>query len=193
MLLKNKIKIFNNFLIKIIEKNKNFKIFKYRKLNQNNFFKKIKKINIKKILELFSGNSNILKKIKNKNLKIINSVDIFLKKKNKIKKIFYKKNFKIKILKKNIIKNLKKNFFDLIILNPPYISYKNKNIKTNIKFEPLESLTDFNKGIYFYKKIKYYLNYYKNKFKYLLIEFNIKKFFFIKKNILKKIKIINKC
>lgn len=192
MLLKNKVKNYNNFIIKIIDKNKNYKIFNYRKLNKNNIFKKIKKIYIKKILELFSGNSKILKKIKNKNLKIINSIDIFLNKKKNIKNFFYKKNIKIKIFKKNIIKNFKKKIFDLIILNPPYINYKNKNIKTKIKFEPLESLTDFNNGIYFYKKIKFYLDYYKNKFKYLLIEFNIKKKYLLKK-IFKKIKIINKC
>ncbi|WGH25044.1 MAG: HemK family protein methyltransferase [Candidatus Shikimatogenerans bostrichidophilus] len=137
------------------------------------------------------------------------------------KKILYKtkKNFllnkiynNIKFYKFNILNNKKKYkmflkkipSFDLIISNPPYISFYNyyKYIKTNIFYEPYKSIFVLNNDvIIFYKKImlyfyKYKLN--KNGIIYFEISNEIKKkiILFLRKkfnsnNIIKFIKDIN--
>lgn len=170
MIVKKKNNEYKFFLKKIIEKKYKKNIFNYR--GGGGTINKIK--NIKNILEIFSGDGLISYKIfKKEKIKFINIIDISYCSLKKSIKIFKKK---IKIIKKNIIKNFKKKKFDLLIINPPYISYKNKNIKTKIKFEPIESLTDFKNGYYFYKKIKNNLNFYLKSFKYFLFEiFNKKK------------------
>ncbi|MDH3004907.1 MAG: HemK family protein methyltransferase [Candidatus Shikimatogenerans sp. JK-2022] len=168
--------------------------------------KQKKKINI---LDICSGSGCISiylkKKIKNSNIYCIdNKKKIILKsKENFLKNKIYKDVF---FLRFNILNNKKKykNFlkklpdFDLIVSNPPYISYKKyyKFKKTNILKEPKKSIFVFNKDeIIFYKKIL--LNFYKKKLKkngvlYFEISNNIKKkiFFFLKKKIKDKIKII---
>ncbi|WP_259292979.1 hypothetical protein [Candidatus Nasuia deltocephalinicola] len=113
MLLKKKAinikKIINTFINKKITK----KIIKI-----------IKKLKKKYLIEIYSGNNYISKNIK-KYFKIFKIISIEINNSIKSKYNLWK------IIKKstNKIKNIKKNKYNLILLNPPYIKYKNLNLK----------------------------------------------------------------
>ncbi|BDT61478.1 MAG: hypothetical protein RDO_0060 [Flavobacteriales endosymbiont of Rhyzopertha dominica] len=164
---------------------------------------KNKKLNI---LDICSGSGcisiSIKKNIYNCNIYCIeNNKKILYKSK---KNFFYNKIFNnIYFYKFNILNNKKryKKFFkklplfDIIISNPPYVSYKEyyKYINKNIIYEPYNSIfVNNNDEILFYKKIL--LNFYKKKLKnngiiYFEISNNIKNkiLLFLKKKINNKI------
>ncbi len=130
MLLKKKT---NNKKIKKVFTNKNI---------TKKIIKIIKKLKKKYLMEIYSGNNYILKNIK-KYFKIFKIISI------EADKLIKNKYDLWKIIKKNSnkIKNIKKKKYNLILLNPPYIKYKNLNLK-KIKKQPIKSLTDFeNKNI----------------------------------------------
>ncbi|WP_420896070.1 methyltransferase [Candidatus Nardonella dryophthoridicola] len=161
----NKIFILNKYIIKLINDYPIEYIFKKVnffsiniKINNNIFIPRIEtellinfinnyiiKNNIYKILDIGTG-SGIIPIIllkNNKNLYInaidINLYSIIISRINAKKILTIKNNKKIKfilydILKYHIINNIK---YDIIISNPPYISYKNLNIcSNNIFYEP---------------------------------------------------------
>ncbi|WGH26136.1 MAG: HemK family protein methyltransferase [Candidatus Shikimatogenerans bostrichidophilus] len=154
--------------------------------------KKKKKLNI---LDICTGSGcisiYIKKNICNSNLFVIDySNKILLKAKKNF--LYNKLNINnIKFIKFNILNNKikykilfkKLPYFDIIISNPPYISYKEyyKYINKNIIYEPYKSIFVLNNdNIIFYKKIM--LNFYKKKlFKNGIIYFEISNF--IKKKI----------
>ncbi|WGH27680.1 MAG: HemK family protein methyltransferase [Candidatus Shikimatogenerans bostrichidophilus] len=165
------------------------------KENINN--NKIKKLNI---LDICTGSGcisiNIKKKLYNCNIYSLDySNKILLKTKknfiyNKIKKNIFFYKFNILNNKKKYKKFLKKlPYFDIIISNPPYISYKMyyKYINKNIIYEPLKSIfVLYNDEIIFYKKIMLFFfkkKLIKNGIIYFEISKNIKNkiYFFLKK------------
>ncbi|BEH03867.1 hypothetical protein NDNC_0330 [Candidatus Nasuia deltocephalinicola] len=131
--------------------------FKNR-IETKNIIKKIKNEKKKYILELYSGNNYI-----------INSI---IKKYNWFKKILKEKNQKLKIIKKykkiKINNNIKKKKYNLILINPPYIKYKSKNLKKNI-FENILAFTEFKNNIKIKNKLLF-KNFFKKKSK-LIIEY----------------------
>ncbi|AGS33260.1 putative protein-(Glutamine-N5) methyltransferase [Candidatus Nasuia deltocephalinicola str. NAS-ALF] len=129
----------------MLKKNKKFKkiknIFK-NKLITKKIIKIFKKIELKNIVEFYSGNNYIINSL----LKIQYFLKlIYIEKFNKLKK---KNNFLFNKIKKlnykgeKKIKNNKKIFFNFIIFNPPYLNYKNKNIKKCF-FEKLDFINNF--------------------------------------------------
>ncbi|WGH27164.1 MAG: HemK family protein methyltransferase [Candidatus Shikimatogenerans bostrichidophilus] len=161
-----------------------------------------KKLNI---IDICTGSGciaiNIKKKLYNSNIYLLDySNKILLK----AKKNFYYNKIKcnnIKFIKFNILNKKKKYnkllkklpFFDIIISNPPYISYKMyyKYINKNIIYEPYKSIfVLYNDDIIFYKKIMFY--FYKKKLnKNGILYFEITKKIKKKINIFLKKKFIN--
>jgi len=68
----------------------------------------------------------------------------------------------INFIKSDLFENLKEKKYDIIISNPPYISYDEKIMESVYKYEPHLALFAEDNGLYFYKKIlneaKNYLN-----------------------------------
>ncbi len=156
----------------LIKKNntKKLKNIFLNKIITKKIIKIIKKSKKKNLIEIYSGNNYILKSIK-KNFKTFKVISVELNK-------YIKKKYNIwKIIKinSNKTKNIKKKKYNLIILNPPYIKYKNINLK-KIKKEPVNSLTNFkNVGGLIKKIIKNTKKILKKKSK-IIIEFkNLKK------------------
>ncbi|WP_259286246.1 hypothetical protein [Candidatus Nasuia deltocephalinicola] len=150
---------FKNNIINIIFKKEDFKI-KLKIKNKKKF--KIKK-NIYVNLKYFF---NIIKKIKNKNikfyiknneLKIINNKIIYKIKKIKDEKVYYNKSLKKKeILKKNFFYINKKQIINIINLITPSIKKKNKlneNINFFIKKNILNISIIDNYQVYYYSII----------------------------------------
>ncbi|WP_259286018.1 hypothetical protein [Candidatus Nasuia deltocephalinicola] len=110
-------------LKKLINSKKIENIFKNKEITKK-VIKIIKKIKKKYLIEIYSGDNYILKNIK-KYFKIFKIISI------EINKIIKNKYNLWKLIKKNRnkIKNVKKKKYNLILLNPPYIRYKNLNLK----------------------------------------------------------------
>ena len=55
----------------------------------------------------------------------------------------------------NILKELPKNKYDIIVSNPPYIPFQEiNNLEHSVKYyDPLDALTDYSDGMNFYKRI----------------------------------------
>ncbi len=126
---------FKNNIINIVFKKEDFKI-KLKIKNKKNF--KIKKkiyINLKYFFNIIKKikNKNIKLYIKNNELKIINNKSIYKIKKIKNKKINYKRLKKEKNLKKNFFYIKKKQIINIIDLVRPSIKKKNK-LNENINF-----------------------------------------------------------
>ncbi len=152
---KNNIKkIENTFINKIITK-------KFIKITKN-----LKK---KYIIEIYSGNNYILKNIK-KHFKIFKTISIETNKLIKSKYNFWK----IIKINSNKIKNIKKKKYNLVLLNPPYIKYKNINLK-KIKKQPINSLTNFKKKNIIKKIFKIIKKILKKKSKIIIENKNLKK------------------
>ncbi|WP_259286148.1 hypothetical protein [Candidatus Nasuia deltocephalinicola] len=111
-------------LLKKINNNNKIKNIFINKISTKKIIKIIKNLKKKYLIEIYSGNKYILKNIKKyfKIFKII-SIEIskIIKNKYNLWKILNKKN--------NKTKNIKKKKYNLILLNPPYIKYKNLNLK----------------------------------------------------------------
>ncbi len=121
-------------------------------------------INPKKILDLCTGNGSIAIICSYMYPKSKIDASDICKKALKIAKINIKihKRKNIKLIISNIFKNIRKKY-DLIITNPPYISYKEINfLPKEYSYEPKISLFTKNNGLYIINKIinnfKNYLN-----------------------------------
>lgn len=150
----------------------NFNISKYTLIPRIDTEILVKKtlLKIKKyhslILDLGTGCGNISLSIAKNNPKIkIIGLD-YNKKAIKIaKKNSFLLNFKnVFFLYSNWFSAVKNIFFDIIVSNPPYISYSDVYLlKKNIFFEPFNSLLSNKRGLkeikYIIKKSKKYLNY----------------------------------
>ena len=64
--------------------------------------------------------------------------------------------FNIKFLNRDFILNFINSTFDLIVCNPPYISIEEySQLESTVKnYEPIDALTDFKDGLFFYKHIQ---------------------------------------
>ncbi|WP_259286217.1 hypothetical protein [Candidatus Nasuia deltocephalinicola] len=111
-------------LLKKVNNNKKIKrVFINKKITKK-IIKIIKKLKKKNLIEIYSGNNYTLKNIK-KYFKIFKVLSVELDK-------FIKNRYGLwKIIKKrsNKVKSIKKKKYNLILLNPPYIKYKNLNLK----------------------------------------------------------------
>ncbi|QJC37221.1 peptide chain release factor N(5)-glutamine methyltransferase [Enterobacteriaceae endosymbiont of Donacia thalassina] len=146
----------------------------------------LKKINfnIKKILDLGTGSGAISLAIASKyNFLNITAIDISQKiinlAKYNAKKLCINN---INFLVSNWFNKLKNNKFDIIISNPPYISYYEYSLlKKKLKFEPIKSLRSLNNGLadlnHIISKSKKYLNNYG----WLILEHGYKQEYFLKK------------
>jgi len=117
-------------------------------------FLKIKNFYPKKILDLGSGSGCIAIFLK----KFFENSDVFASDINKKACKITLKNSKINNLKINVIcTDLFSSFkekFDLIVSNPPYLSYNEyKNLSENVKREPKEAILGGEDGLLFYKRI----------------------------------------
>ncbi len=97
------------------------------------------------------------------------------------KNIILHKINNINLIKSNLFKNIKKKY-DLIITNPPYISYKEKKyLPKEYFFEPSISLFTYKNGLYIIEKIINKFRKYLNKKGILICEVGHKKKYIIKK------------
>ncbi len=165
----------------------------------NNKFKCInKKFMPKKILDLCTGSaciaiscSYIFPKSKIHAVDISHKALLIAKKNIKL----HNKNKQIIIKQSNLFNNLKKNKYDLIITNPPYINKKHiKFLPKEYSYEPLISLITKDNGLFIIKQIINNSYKYLNKKGILICEVGYQKKHIEKKiNInLKWIKTINK-
>ncbi|MDR1052447.1 MAG: peptide chain release factor N(5)-glutamine methyltransferase [Endomicrobium sp.] len=128
----------------------------------------LKFCNIKKyisVLDLCTGSGCIaisLSKLYNFENIVASDINI---KALKIAKINSRNNnvFNIKFINSNIYSNICCKRFDIIVSNPPYISYNESVFADDeIKYEPKDALVASDDGLFFYKKIvnesKKYLN-----------------------------------
>lgn len=114
----------------------------------NTFFED-KKINI---LDIGTGSGAIsisLKKEINSNIDAIDISEDAIELSKENSKL---NNVNINIYKSNIFSNVK-NKYDVIVSNPPYISYNEKVMDKVFNFEPHLALFAEDDGLYFYKKI----------------------------------------
>ena len=111
---------------------------------------------LNKILELGTGSGAIAIAIAsekpNVNIKATDIKDNIIKIARKNADLYEIKN--IKFVKSNWFSDIKKNNFDLIVSNPPYISGDDPVLKnSDIRFEPVSALVSSNDGLDDLKKI----------------------------------------
>ncbi|CAL4319598.1 peptide chain release factor N(5)-glutamine methyltransferase [Buchnera aphidicola] len=149
---------------------------------------KIKKYNLKNILDLGTGCGSIAISIaKNFYSCKVLGVDIS-KEAIKISKI---NSHKLKVknvnfLVSNWFEKIKFKNFDIIVSNPPYISYNEfSKIKKELIFEPKLAFLSSDNGLFFIKKIIFFSKFYLNKNGWLFIEhgwmqkFSVQKIFIL--------------
>jgi len=117
----------------------------------------IKQKNNPKILEVGTGSGciSISLALERKDAQIL-SIDISENALNKAKEnAEYHKTTNVSFSKVDILNDLPKGKYDMLISNPPYISYDEmKTIMVDVKdFEPELALTDFNDGLQFYTRL----------------------------------------
>ncbi len=115
------------------------------------------KINQPRILEVGTGSGciSISIALKREDAQIL-SVDISEKALSKAKEnADYHKTLNVKFSKVDILNEIPDGKYDILISNPPYISYvEMQNIMSEVKdFEPELALTDFEDGLSFYSRL----------------------------------------
>ena len=117
----------------------------------------IKQKNNPKILEVGTGSGciSISLALERKDAQIL-SIDISENALNKAKEnAEYHKTTNVSFSKVDILNDVPEGKYDMLISNPPYISYDEmKTIMVDVKdFEPELALTDFNDGLQFYTRL----------------------------------------
>ena len=117
----------------------------------------IKQINNPKILEVGTGSGCIAISLalEREDAQIV-SIDISESALEKAKEnAEYHKTTNVSLSKVDILNDLPEGKYDILISNPPYISYDEmKTIMVDVKdFEPELALTDFNDGLQFYTRL----------------------------------------
>lgn len=120
--------------------------------------------NYKSIVDLCSGTGCIAITLKNN----LHKTDIYAVEKSKIAFDYLLKNIninecKITALNDDIFDCSLDRMFDVLVCNPPYVSYKDKEfLQKELRFEPEIALFANDDGLYYYKKIscdwKKYIN-----------------------------------
>lgn len=64
-----------------------------------------------------------------------------------------KNDLDVKVIQSDLFKKINVNDFDVIVSNPPYISYDEKLSNSVLHFEPHNALFADDQGLYFYKEI----------------------------------------
>lgn len=140
----NKIKVNEDVLIPRFETE--LLVEKTINLIKKNFNKKIK------ILDLATGSGAIAITLKKKVLCDIDATDISEKALNIAKENALLNNVSINFFKSDMLDNINDKY-DVIISNPPYISYDEKIEQIVYENEPHLALFAHNNGLEFYKKI----------------------------------------
>ena len=120
-----------------------------RTINYSKQLFKNKKINI---LDLGTGSGAIAIALNRELNSNITAVDISKKALNIAKTNARENNCNIDFLYSDMFKNINDKY-DIIISNPPYISYDEEIMESVKKYEPHKALFANNNGLYFYKKI----------------------------------------
>lgn len=126
-----------------------------------NYSKKIFKNKIN-VLDLCTGSGAIAITLYKELNSYVDASDISEKALNVAKNNANINKLDINFIKSDLFENLKEKKYDIIISNPPYISYDEKIMESVYKYEPHLALFAEDNGLYFYKKIlneaKNYLN-----------------------------------
>lgn len=113
------------------------------------------------ILDIGTGSGCIAITLKKELNCDVDAVDISNKALEVAKKNAEENNVKINFFESNVFSNVK-NKYDIIVSNPPYISYDEQIMDIVKNNEPNQALYADNEGLYFYEKIleesKKYLN-----------------------------------
>ncbi|AKF40910.1 SAM-dependent methyltransferase [Mycoplasmopsis canis] len=64
-----------------------------------------------------------------------------------------KNNLHVNVIKSDIFREIKENDFDILVSNPPYISYEETLSNSVLDFEPHDALFAKDNGLFFYKQI----------------------------------------
>ncbi len=150
--------------------------------------KKIKK-NVK-ILDLMTGSGVIAVSIACESSSLVYASDISKSALDIAKKNAKKNNVKIKFIESDIFKNFKKEKFDLIISNPPYIpSSEIMTLEDEVKkYDPIISLDGGEDGLFFYKELAENSDKYLNTNGILILEIGYNQADSVKKMLQKKFK-----
>ncbi|MDR2676519.1 MAG: peptide chain release factor N(5)-glutamine methyltransferase [Endomicrobium sp.] len=102
----------------------------------------------------------------------------------------------VNFIESNIFNKINNKFFDVIVANPPYVSYEEyKNLEPELKYEPELALKAKNDGLFFYNEIATKAKKYLKNCGYVVVELNANKYSLIKQiflqNCYKNIEIIN--
>lgn len=130
----------------------------------------IKKNNLKYILDLGCGSANIAIAISKSMENRVNifSSDISLQALMVAKTNSLSHDADIKLINTDLFEGFKKNCFDLVVSNPPYVG--SRDIKDSLKYEPLLALEAGSDGLAIIKKILFQSNLYLKKGGYLIME-----------------------
>lgn len=110
----------------------------------------------KKVLELCSGSGAISLALEKRFVQYdITCIEKSFWAIKSFKKNIKINNSKIKLIKGDFIKKVAKldKKFNLVICNPPYISFNDNYIQTSLRYEPKKSLYAKDNGLFFYKKL----------------------------------------
>ena len=123
----------------------------------NRVIKKLANFNPKKGLDICTGSGCIAISLSNALNIPFNAIDISRKAWKVAKKNVVFNHANVKLIQKDILKKTINDKYDLIICNPPYVSYE-EEVGKETKYEPQNALFADNRGLLFYQVLLKQLN-----------------------------------